>query len=169
MAKFNWWDLKGYFGKHPKRFKREASKQIRDNTLNYLKKFGRHKWVPVEEIFEATLEQTDLFDCNEGKMFFAKSGIKNKINGATHQLRIQNYPIVSGKGHKGYRYADENCDDFIDRWDEKRSAWEKRKTNLSKEKELDIKLMEIIIERLITKKRLKEAEQLKAVLVRYEN
>jgi hypothetical protein len=53
-------------------------------------------------------------------------------------------------------------------WDEKFSAWEKRKSNLSKEKQTDIKLIEKIIERLIAKNRLEEAEKLKRVLVQYQ-
>ena len=166
MVRFNFWDK--FFGNTPKKFKKEANKQIKDNTLIYMQRYGRAKWISVGEIFEQTLQQTDLFDSDQGKMFFAIGGIKNKINWATHELRRIGYPIISGdKYGKGYRYADENCDDFIDNWDEKFSAWEKRKTNLTKEKELDKKLIERIIERLIEKKRLKEAQKLKEILVKY--
>lgn len=172
MVRYNWIETKlielGI--KRPKQFKKEAREQIEQNTLNYIKKFGRRKWVPVSEIFEKTLEQTDLFNSQGGKFWFASQGVKSKINSATLKWRSPpyGYPIISGKGHKGYRYADENCDDFIDVWDEKFSGWEKRKTKLDKEKLTDIKLIEKIIEKLITNNRLKEAQQLKEVLVKYQ-
>jgi len=169
MVRFNFWELKGYFGKNPKFFKKESNKQIKDNTLLYMQKYGRAKWITIGEIFEQTLEQTDLFNSNEGKMFFAIQGIKNKINWATGELRRMGYPIISGdKYGKGYRYADETCDDFINVWDEKFSAWEGRKTNLDREKEIDENLIVKIIERLLQKNREKEAQQLKQVLVKYQ-
>ena len=167
MVKFNFWEISGYFGKHPKKFKREARKQIEQNTLDYLRNFGRAKWVTVVDIFKDTLEQTDLFNSKEGKMWFAKQGIQSKINSATHSLRRKKHPIISGKGKKGYRYADENCEDYIDRWNEKVNAWLERKNNLTHEFETDKMLMEMIIERLKKAKRLKEAQQMKKVLIRY--
>jgi len=165
MVKFNFWEK--FYGKRPKKFKSEANKQIKDNTLSYMQKYGRTKWVPVIEIFEKTLEQTDLFNSKEGKMFFASKGIKSKINWATGELRRKGYPIISGRGHKGYMYADEDCDDFIDRWDEVLSAREKRKTKLEKEYTEYEKLIAKICERLIEKGRLQEAKQLQEVLVKY--
>ena len=172
MVRFNFWDK--FFGTRPKQFKKEANKQIKENTLLYMQRFGRADWVKVHDIFEGTLEQTDLFNSDKGKMFFAIQGIKNKINSITNTLRSEGHPIISGTSKfggrygKGYRYADETCDDFIDVWDEKFSAWEKRKSNLSKEKQTDIKLIEKIIEKLIAKNRLREAEKLKQVLVQYQ-
>lgn len=172
MVNFNFWDR--FFGDRPKQFKKESNKQIKKNTLHYMQKFGRNHWIKTEEIFEQTLEQTDLFNSNKGKMLFAIEGIKSKINSVTNSLRSEGHPIISGTSRfggrygKGYRYADENCDDFVDIWDEKFSAWENRKTNLSKEKATDIKLIERIIEKLKEKGRLKEAQQLKQVLVRYQ-
>lgn len=173
MVNFNWIDR--FFGEKPKRFQKEANKQIKDNTLLYMQKFGRGKWVTVSDIFEGTLEHTDLFNSKEGKMFFALGGIKGKINSVTNILRNEGYPIISGTSlnggryGKGYRYADESCDDFIDVWDEKFNAWEKRKSNLSKEKETDRILIKRIIERLIKNKREKEAEKLQEVLIKYGN
>ena len=172
MVRFNFWDK--FFGTRPKQFKKEANKQIKENTLLYMQRFGRADWVKVHDIFEGTLEQTDLFNSDKGKMFFAIQGIKNKINSVTNSLRAEGHPIISGTSQfggrygKGYRYADETCNDFIDVWDEKFSAWEKRKSNLSKEKQTDIKLIEKIIEKLIAKNRLREAEKLKQVLVQYQ-
>jgi len=127
------------------------------------------RWIPVEEIFKETLEKTDLWDSNEGKMFFAESGIRGKINGVTHTLRRNGYPIISGKGKKGYRYADENCQDFIDRWNEKFNAWDGRGTNLLTEREIDITLIKELIKKLLKKGREQEAKQLEAVITKYRN
>lgn len=168
MVKFNFWELKGYFGTHPKKFKREARKQIETNTLSHLKSYGRGRWVTVIDIFKDTLEQTDLFNSKEGKMWFAEQGIKSKINSATSKLRRDGHPIISGKGHKGYRYADEDCEDFIDRWNEIFAAQLDRKENLKKEFKTYKILIERIIERLIQKNRLEEAQKLKQVLVQYQ-
>ncbi len=170
MVRYNFWDK--FFGDRPKKFKRESNKQIKENTLLYMQRFGRANWVKVEEIFEQTLERTDLFNSDKGKMMFAIQGIKSKINSVTNTLRSEGHPIISGTSQngrygKGYRYADETCEDFIDVWDEKFSAWEKRKSNLSKEKQIDIKLMEKIIERLVASNKLEQAKQLEQVLVQY--
>ena len=165
MVNFNFWDR--FFGDKPKKFKREAEKQIKSNTLYYMKDYGRARWIKTEEIFENTLEQTDLFNSNEGKMLFAIQGIKAKIHNATHKLRREGHPIIAGIGAKGYRYADEDCDDFIRVWDEKFGAFEKRKSNLRKEAELDIKMIERIIERLKEKGKENEAKQMEAIKVRY--
>ena len=167
MVRFNFWDK--YFGNNPKKFQREATNQIKKNTLYYLKDYGRSRWIPVVEVFEKTLEKTDLFNSSEGKMFFAKSGIRSKINSVTHTLRREGYPIISGKGKKGYRYADENCKDFIDRWNEKFNAWDERGTNLVTEKETDIALIKKIIERLSEKGKEQEVKQLQEIIVKYKN
>jgi len=170
MVRYNFWDK--FFGDRPKKFHSEANKQIKNTTLLYMQKYGRKNWVKVEDIFQGTLEKSDLFNSEEGKMFFAKSGIKSKLNSVTNTLRAEGHPIISGTSQgnrygKGYRYADETCEDFIDVWDEKFSAWEKRKSNLGKEKQTDIKLIEKIIERLIAKNKIEQANQLKQVLVQY--
>lgn len=171
MVKYNFWDK--FFGDRPKGFKREANKQVKENTLLYMKKAGRTRWIKIEEIFEQTLENTDLFNSKEGKMFFATRGIKSKINQVTNALRKEGYPIISGtinfngKHGKGYRYADENCEDFIDMWDEKFSAWEKRKSNIIKEKLIDIELIKRIMEKLIEQNRKQESKQLEEILVKY--
>jgi len=167
MVKFNFWDR--FFGDKPNTFKREAEKQIRENTLYYMQSYGRAKWIPVEEIFEKTIEKTDLFNSNEGKMFFAKSGIRNKINAVTHILRRKGYPIISGKGKRGYRYADEKCKDFIDRWNEKFNAWDKRITKIETEREIDIYLIELLIDKLLKQNRKEEAKQLEEIIVKYKN
>jgi len=167
MVRHNFWESLGFFGRRPKLFQKEARKQIEENTLNYLKRYGRVRWIPITEIFKETLEQTDLFNSSEGKMWFAVQGIKSKINSSTHKLRKDGYPIISGVGNKGYRYADERCDDFIDVWDEKFTSWEKRKSNLVRELKNDKDIIEKIIERLLEKKRIKEANKLQEVLVRY--
>ena len=96
-----------------------------------------------------------------------KYSFKSKINSSTHKLRKDGYPIISGLGKKGYRYADEDCDDFIEMWDEALSSREKRKTNLEKEYDTYEKLIQKIIEKLIAKGRLQESEKLKQVLVKY--
>jgi len=167
MVKFNLFESLGYFGKKPKTFKREARKQIEQNTLDYLKRYGRAKWISVPEIFKETLEPTNLFNSPEGKMFFAVAGIKSKIHGATHKLRRDGYPIISGVGKKGYRYADEDCDDFVNVWDEKFSGWQKRKSDLIQEFKNDKEIIQKIIERLLEKKREQEAKELQKILVRY--
>ena len=60
MVKFNFWD--SFYGKKPKTFKRESRKQIEENTLWHLKKFGRFNWISTEQIFKDTIEETDLFN-----------------------------------------------------------------------------------------------------------
>lgn len=188
MVKFDWWELKGYFGKHPKQFKRDANKQIRNNILFFLKDTKRGGWATQEDIFEATLEQTDLFKSDEGRMFFAKKGIQQKIGWAVNELRRKGYPIISGselwksnrflrgseiekvkkKYGQGYRYADEHTKDFIEDWNEKVNAWLERKSKLTSEYTTDKILMERIIERLENTKRVKEAQKMKKVLIKYE-
>ena len=188
MVKFNFWELKGYFGNRPKQFKREANKQIRDNILLYIKDKKRGAWTTQEEIFEQTLEKTDLFNSSEGKMFFAQKGVQQKIGWAINELRSKGYPIISGselwksnrfivgdttrtvkqRYGKGYRYADENTKDFIADWNEKINAWLDRKSKLTSEYRTDKILIERIICRLQQSKREKEAKELQKVLVRYK-
>lgn len=169
VRKQNIWERLGFYGTHPKKFKKEAREQIKTSTLNEIKNRGRGQWVSTADIYENNLKYTDVFQRKEGTMFFAESGIKAKINSATHFLREEGHPIISGKGHKGYRYADESCEDFIRRWDEVLSAREERKSNLEREYKIYQKLIEKIIERLISKNRLKEANELKVVLERYRS
>jgi len=169
MVKFNFWERMGFYGKNPKSFKRDAMKQIKRNTLYYLQSYGRAKWISVEDIFKGTLEKSDLFNSDEGKMFFAEAGIRNKINGVTHTLRREGFPIISGIGKRGYRYADEDCNDFIDRWNEKFNAWDERGTNLFTEREIDIALIEELINKLKAKGREQEAKQLVEVIAKYKN
>jgi len=167
MVAHNWWDLKGYFGSHPKRFKKEARKQIENSTLQYLQKYGKRDWVSTEEIFEKMIEPTDLFNSKEGKTWFIQDGVKAKVNSATSSLRRLSYPIISGKGHKGYRYADEDCDDVADVWTEKFTGWEKRINKLNKERQTDLKLLSKVIQSLKEKGREKEAKKLEEVLQEY--
>ncbi len=165
MVRFNFWELSGYFGKHPKEFKRDANKQIKNNILLFLKDTKRGAWTTQEEIFENTLKETDLFNSNEGKMFFAQKGVQSKIGWAVNELRRLGYPIISGskiwKSNKfiigkdtkkikqrygqGYRYADEHTKDFIEDWNEKVNAWLERKSNLISEFKIDKILMERIV------------------------
>ena len=170
MVKYNWIEstLVKLGVKRPKRFKNDARKQIEDSTLQYLQKYGRHKWISTEEIFRNMIEPTDLFNSKEGNFWFASDGIKSKVNSSTLSLRRKGHPIISGKGHKGYHYADENCDDFIYLWNEKFDAWEKRKTKIIKEKKVDIDLIREIIKSLLEKKRVEEAKELEKVLVKYK-
>jgi len=163
MVKFNLGDK--FLGEKPKSFKKEIDKNIKKNTLYYMQDFGRAKWVKTEELFLGTVEKADFFD--KAKRWFAFEGAKSKIAGATHKLRRDGYPIISGRGRKGYRYADEECEDFIDRWDEVFSAWDERKTNLEDEYRNYEKILEGIIKRLIAKNRIKEAEKLQEVLVKH--
>jgi len=159
--------------KKPRTFKKEARKQIKENTLNYLKTYGRSRWINVGEIFEETLEKTDLYNSKEGIVFFAEDGIKSKINQATHSLKREGHPIVSatkrkGKYGKGYRYADEKCDDFIDRWDEAYRAIDQRKMHTLKEKQWVDGTVKKLIQKLIEQGRKEEAKELEKVLVKYE-
>jgi len=186
MVKFNFWDR--FFGDKPKRFKRNANKQIKENILFYIRDNKRGAWATREEIFENTLEQTDLFNSQEGKMFFSIQGIKSKIGWAVNELRRKGYPIISGTNiiktnrylvgdetekvkqryGKGYRYADENTDGFIDDWNGKINAWLDRKSNLLAEYKIDKILIERIIDKLREKNRLAEASKLQEVLLRYK-
>ena len=186
MVNLNPWEF--LLGKSPKKFKKETNKQLADNTLLFLRDNQKGKWTTSYEIFDETLKETDLFNSKEGKMFFAIQGIKSKIGWVINELRRRGYPIISGTKQsqtnryidgkkiikktinygKGYRYAGENTGGFIEDWDEKRKAWFERKSNLRKERDTDIKLMERIIERLLQKGREKEAEKLKQVLVQYQ-
>lgn len=169
MVKFSFWDK--FFGSKKKRinFIKNAQNQIRKNTLYYLQDFGRAKWVKTEEIFNQTLIKTDLFNSEDGKTWFLCQGAKGQISNATHKLRNDGYPVISGRGGKGYRYADENSPDFIHLWDEALSSCEERQTRADKEKERYRKLINKIIERLKSEGREEEAKQMQKVLVKYES
>jgi len=167
MTGHNWWDLKGYFGSHPKKFKKEAREQIENSTLQYLQKYGKKDWVSTEEIFENIIEPTDLFNSNKGKIWFAQNGVKAKVNSATNKWRRKGYPIISGKGHKGYRYADETCDDVADVWTEKFTGWQKRINKLNKERQIDLELLLRVIKKLREKGKGKEARELEELYQEY--
>lgn len=157
------------FGGKKKRisFIKNAQKQIQGNTLYYLKDFGRSNWVKPIEIFDKTLFRTDLFNSNLGKIFFSLQGSKGQISNSTHKLRKGGYPIISGKGGKGYRYADEETEDYINHWDEALSSMEERRTRLDDEYRNHEAIIKSIIKRLLEKKRFEEAKQLRLVLERY--
>lgn len=165
MVKFNFWDK--FLTKNPKRFRKTTEEQIKSNTLLYLQKYGRKRWISTAEIFEKTLEKTEMFNSSEGKMFFASQGIKSKVNSATGKLRRLGHPIIAGVKGKGYMYADENCDNFVDVWNEKFSAFEGRKNSLKAEAKNDKQLIKKIIERLLKQNRIKEAQRMEEVLVMY--
>ena len=169
MVKYNWEDevLIELGVKRPKRFRIDARKQIKNSTLHYVKKYGRAKWIPISEIFGETIRVTDLYNSKEGNFFFASQGVKTKINSVAHLLRREGYPIISGM-RKGYRYADENCDDFIRVWDERFSAWDKKKSDLIQEFKNDKELVLDLVEKLKQKKREKEAKELQKILVKQE-
>lgn len=167
MVKFNLFESLGFYGSHPKTFKREAKKQIEENTLWYIQQYGRGRWIVVPEIFKEQLEKSDLWNSNEGKMWFATQGIYSKIHLAVSNLRRDGHPIISGIGNRGYRYADENCEDFIRRWHDKLVSCEKRKSALVHELKRDAELIQKIIERLNAKKSELEAKQLQIILEEY--
>lgn len=170
MVRYNWEEevLIELGETHPKKFKKETREWIKENTLDYIKKYGRHDWVSLGNIFRDIIYPTTIFNSPTGNFWFSSQGVKTKINSIVFLLRIKGYPIISGKGKRGFRYADWNNDEVIDLWDEKRSAWESRHEKWEREGKIDIELIEKILKKLLEKGQKEKAKKLQEVLIRYK-
>jgi len=144
--------------RRPAAKKAEASKTLKMYVLIYLQNYGRVKWCPTSDIADWLLKAKG-YDFKERVIwnwFAANYGLKGEITRTTHYLRHKGYPIIAGLGNKGYRYADEECDDIIEIWDERRKLWEKQRENIDLQRQVDIKLLEKIIKKIKDKRKKKE-------------
>ncbi len=144
-------------GEKVKSFKKEAQKQIQDHTFIKLKNYGRAKWIKTSEVIEYCF-RSKAYDFNTQQMnnWFAVAGMKTKIAWATNRLRKLGYPIISGGKGKGYRYADETCDDVVEVWQMRNRLWRKEDLNVDKERKSDLRLLQKVINKMEDKEKKKE-------------
>lgn len=147
-------------GERPKSFKKEAQKQIQDHTFIKLKNYGRAKWIKTSEIIEYCLKSKAYdFTTEQVSNWFKVAGMKTKVSWATHQLRKLGYPIIAGGGRKGYRYADEDCDDVVEIWQDRNRLWRREAYNVDKERASDLRLLQKVIDKI------KDPEKKKKLIV----
>lgn len=151
----------------PKSFKKETRIQLQRMVLTYLQNYGKVDWRKVEDIAQWLLSLKGDYNFKDKKVWnwFATCGMNGEICNSTHFLRLQGYPIIAGTGKKGYRYADENCDDVDEVWEERQRAWEKSKENIEKQRQIDIKLIEKVIEKIKDEEKKKKLIE---VMVKYK-
>ena len=140
-----------------KSFKKEAQKQIQDHTFIKLKNYGRAKWIKTSEIIEYCL-RSKAFDFNTEQInnWFKVAGMKAKVSWSTNRLRKLGYPIISGGKGKGYRYADENCDDVVEVWQMRNRLWRKEDANVEKERASDLRLLQKVIDNMKNEEKKKQ-------------
>lgn len=152
---------------HAGKLIKDIKEHIQRSTLIYMQQFGRTNWIPASTLSEA-LGKYENFDFSNPKVqkFFFLLGAQSKVRTSTSELRKLGYPIIAGIGKKGYKYADWNCPDIIEAWNDRHSLFEKRKRDIDNEEKIDC----IILDKLIkeapeqTKK-----EQLIVVRNKYKN
>lgn len=144
----------------PKKFKKEANRRITWNVLSQLQQYGRADWQSLNKIAEYIyLVDKDFFNDAKVQQWFRAVGFKGKICESTLKLRKRGHPIIAGRGRKGYRYADENCDDLAEVWNDRLNEWKNNEQNIEKQRKLDMKLLQDVI------KKVQELEQKKKLLV----
>lgn len=134
---------------HAGKLIKDIRKNIQRHTLMYLQQYGRIDWISAWQLGEK-LGDYGMFNFKEPKVlkYFFLIGSQNKIRASTSDLRKLGYPIIAGMGKKGYRYADENCPDVAEAWEDRLRLFEERKKGLDKEEETDVKLLDRIIEKM---------------------
>lgn len=148
MRKHTFWDRLLGLAK-PKTFVKHTKSILQGLILMYLQNFGRGNWRSTAEMAQWLLDHKDYdFNDKDIQKWFAISGMKGEISNATHRLRIAGFPVIAGTGGKGYRYADEKCDDLVEVWEEKFRAWSKREDDWNKERQIDIKLINKVLKGL---------------------
>ncbi len=150
------WDSMLGTGK-PNAFRKEAQKQIQDHTYIKIKNYGRTKWIKISEIVEYCLK-SKAYDFKQPTVsnWFKVAGMKAKVSWATHQLRKLGYPIIAGGGRKGYRYADEFCDDVVEIWQDRNRLWRREDLNVDKERASDLRLLQKVIDKMKDKEKKKK-------------
>ena len=165
--KLNFWD-RFVGGIRPKSFKKKAEHYLLQTTLIQLMNYGKAKWIKTEEIVDFLLNKplTD-FDFKDKRVqkWFAGEGMKKKISEGTHKLRLVGHPIIAGSGRKGYRYANEDCSDVDELWEDRRRMWEKSKNDILKQAKIDNALLDKVIKKM---KEGKKKEKLKEVQIAYQ-
>jgi len=149
MRKHTFWESLLGLAK-PKTFIQKTKSQLQGYVLIYLQNYGRENWKSTANIAEWLLFTQKGYDFNKKDIqnWFASGGMKGEISNSTHRLRILGHPVIAGTGRKGYRYADENCDDLVEVWEEKLRAWSKREDDWDKERKIDIKLIDEVLKKL---------------------
>ncbi len=153
--KRTYWDL--LIGeKKVNSFKQEAQKQVQDHTFIKLKNYGRAKWIEVSEIIKYCL-RSKAYDFNTSSIrrWFMVAGMKARVTTAASKLRKLGYPIIAGGKGKGYRYADENCDDVVEVWQMRNRLWRKEVDNADKERKSDLRLLQKVINKMKDKEKKK--------------
>ncbi len=152
----------------PASIKKELNKMMKFYVLTYLQNYGRTRWCRLSDIAMWLLNAKgyDFKHRTSWNWFAAHYGLKGEIMHATSYLRRQGYPIVAGLGQKGYRYADENCDDVVEVWDDRRKLWEKSKEIADNQRKMDIRLLEQVIKKIKSKAKKKQLIKIKATYKR---
>ncbi len=148
----------------PRSKKMELNKMMKFYVLVYLQNYGRARWCKLSDIAMWLLSAKgyDFKKRTSWNWFAANYGLKGEITHATSYLRKKGYPIIAGLGKKGYRYADEDCDDVVEVWDDRRKLWEKSKEIADSQRKIDIKLLEKVIEKIKSKKKKEQLMKIKA-------
>lgn len=164
MRKWTFWEtLWGI--KRPKSYSKEVQEQIRNHTRIYVRNYGRVNWVSTADIAKWMLE-SKIYNFNEPilwRWLGINYGLRGEIAKATHYWRDKGYPLISGRGKKGYRWADENCSDIAEVWEDGFRGLENRKDNYNKEKRRFIQILEKIIEKVTNPE---EKQKLKEILIK---
>lgn len=149
----------------PTSAKKELKKMMKFYVLVYLQNYGRARWCKLSDIamWLLTAKGYDFKKRTAWNWFAANYGLKGEITHVTSYLRKKGYPIIAGLGKKGYRYADENCDDIVEVWDDRRKLWEKSKEISDSQRKIDIKLLEKVIEKIKSKKKKEQLMKIKAI------
>jgi len=158
---FGFWD-KFVGGADPKRFRKKAEQYLIQTTLIQLMNYGKAKWIKTEEIADFLLNKplTDFnFKDERVQKWFSGEGMKKKITESTHKLRLLGHPIIAGSGRKGYRYANEECEDVDELWEDRKRAWENSRDDILTQAKIDNELLDKVI------KKMKEGQKKQKLLV----
>ena len=149
--------------RRPKSFSKEAHEQIRDHTKMYLLNYGRVKLCSLGDVARWILKSKSYdFNCEKfWRWLGANYGFKGEIAQAVSHLKKQGYPIISGNGHKGYRYADERCENVDEVWEDACRGWSSREENWDKERQVLNKLIDKVIASVKNKKKKEKLIEIK--------
>lgn len=149
--------------KQPTIFKKEVKESIKEQTLVCLKNYGRERWIQSDEIakFIVNSERTIVQHRRAVEFLYYNYGLRGEIGTATHKLREEGHPIIAGRGQKGYRYADEQCPDVDEAWEDRYRAWELSKDDILNQAILDLKLLNKILSKLEDYKKRKKLNEIK--------
>lgn len=146
-------------------FIQQVLDEIKDFSLNYIRSYGRARWIPIREIVNQMDDNPmSIIHNDEAQILLAYGiGTKGHIKNFISEARRNGIPILCGRGSKGYKYVDYKSRNISETFMERYRAWADKEEDWYNERRIDLTLIDKVLEKLEDYKerqKLKEIKQL---------